>query len=144
MAVDSRRWFNRSLPQTLQIAIFLLYFSAFFGLINLAGRSLTWESLARIRYGSFGALVALLTGVIAGVLGGFLIANERKLGYILALVAAVAPFAVRLWVYQGTPVSFFDRLTGGSNNLITLLFEIALIALLVHPQSRNYQKVWFK
>ena len=32
----------------------------------------------------------------------------------------------------------------GGADVITLIFEIALIALLLHPQSRDYQKVWFK
>jgi hypothetical protein len=31
-----------------------------------------------------------------------------------------------------------------STDLITLMFEIALLALLLHPQSREYQRIWFK
>jgi len=27
---------------------------------------------------------------------------------------------------------------------VGLLFDIALIALLLHPMSRDYQKVWFR
>ena len=28
--------------------------------------------------------------------------------------------------------------------LLNLMFEIALIALLLHNQSREYQRIWFK
>jgi hypothetical protein len=35
--------------------------------------------------------------------------------------------------YRVVPVSIF-----------TLLFEAALIAALVHPQSRQYQRIWFR
>jgi hypothetical protein len=28
--------------------------------------------------------------------------------------------------------------------IITLLFDGALVALLVHPESRDYQRIWFK
>jgi hypothetical protein len=30
-----------------------------------------------------------------------------------------------------------------SRDPIGLMFEIALIALLLHPQSRDYQRIWF-
>jgi hypothetical protein len=29
-------------------------------------------------------------------------------------------------------------------SIINLLFYIALLALLLHPQSRSYRKVWFR
>ena len=28
--------------------------------------------------------------------------------------------------------------------ILTLLFDGALVALLLHPQSRDYQRIWFK
>ncbi len=31
----------------------------------------------------------------------------------------------------------------GGADVINLMFEIALVALLLHPMSRNYQKIWF-
>ena len=37
--------------------------------------------------------------------------------------------------------TFVFNLTG---NIIGLMFDIALVALLVHPQSRDYQRIWFK
>jgi hypothetical protein len=37
-------------------------------------------------------------------------------------------------------------LGGGANlgTLMNLMFEIALVALLLHPQSREYQRIWFR
>ena len=29
-------------------------------------------------------------------------------------------------------------------NLISIMFQVALVCLLLHPQSREYQRVWFK
>jgi hypothetical protein len=29
-------------------------------------------------------------------------------------------------------------------DIFNLLFEIALIAALLHPQSREYQRIWFR
>jgi hypothetical protein len=44
--------------------------------------------------------------------------------------------------FHDAPVSFYDKLTGG--NSLSTIFEVALIALLLHPQSRNHQKIWFR
>ena len=48
--------------------------------------------------------------------------------------ASRSPFALRL-VYAHNPFA---------TNLLELIFEIALVALLVHPQSRDYQRIWFR
>ena len=145
MPIDTRKWFDRTQPQTLQIATFLLYFNAFFALLALFEER-DYLGYLRERYG-IGILLGL--GVVAAnVLGGFLMANERKLGYKLALVAAFAPFVLRFWAYSdienrlGGSVSIWDKLTG--NDTIGFIFEIALCALLLHPQSRNHQRIWFK
>ena len=108
---------NPTQPQTLQIAVFLLYINAFFGLLNGY-------------LGSFFGVALILGGVGAG----FGIANERKWGYGLGIVMAILPFALRLMWGEG--------LLGAS--LVNLMFEIALVALLLHPQSRDYQRIWFK
>ncbi|HEY2331109.1 MAG TPA: hypothetical protein VGH94_04260 [Acidimicrobiales bacterium] len=112
--METRRWTNPTQPQTLQIAVFLLYINAFFALLG----------------GLPGA--ALLTAV-GGVAGGFGIANDRKWGYNVGLAVAFLPFVYTL-------------ATGGSllgTGLINLMFEVALVALLLHPQSREYQRIWF-
>jgi hypothetical protein len=113
--MESRRWVNPTQPQTLQIAVFLLYFNAI---------------LTALFGGLFSGLGLLI--VVGSVAAGFGIANERKWGYGLGVAMAFLPFAIRL-IYG----------IGGAD-IISLLFEIALVALLLHPQSRDYQRIWFK
>jgi hypothetical protein len=126
--MERRRWLNQGQPQTLVIACFLLYINAAFAVLSLlrAGSS-------SISLGGWGAAYFTIT-IGGGILGGYGIANERKWGYFLALFTAFAPFALAL--------------LAGANpfgvDAITLLFEIALVALLLHTQSREYEKVWFK
>lgn len=119
-AMASRRFLNPAQPQTLVIAVYLLYLHAVFLLFDL------------LRLSIFPRLYVL--AVIGGLLAGFGIANEKKWGYGLGLVMAVFPFALRFY-YSGSPLS---------SNLLNLMFEIALVALLLHPQSRDYQRIWFK
>ena len=59
--MSGRRWFNSSLPQTLQIANILLYLDAFFLLINILG--------GRRGLGGI-TLILLAASVAAYVLGG--------------------------------------------------------------------------
>jgi len=116
--MEQRRWVNQTQPQTLQIAVFLLYFN---GIITLL----------------FGGLSVPLWGpviIVGSIAAGYGIANEHKWGYILGVVMALLPFALVI-ATRGSPFS------GG---LINLLFEVALVALLLHPQSRDYQRIWFK
>jgi hypothetical protein len=115
--MEQRRWVNQTQPQTLQIAVFLLYFN---GIITL------------IFGGLFVPLGALI--IIGSVAAGYGIANERKWGYILGVAMALLPFALVI-ATRSSPLS------GG---LLNLLFEVALAALLLHPQSRDYQRIWFK
>ena len=57
------------------------------------------------------------------------------MGYDLGIAMAVLPFLMRMY-YVGKPL--------GGSNLIGLMFQIAFVALLLHPQSRDYQRIWFK
>lgn len=140
VALDTRRWFDRSQPQTLQIATWFLYLNGFFALIDFLDTS-GWLGVARVAKGGLGLLVGI--GVIAAyVAGGFLMANERKLGYYLALFAGFSPFLLRFWVLNDTGLSLFTKLTG--DRTISFIFEVALCALLLHPQSRSHQRIWFK
>jgi len=129
--MSSRRWFNNRLPQTLGIAQFLLYFNAFFAL------------LALLRFRQFGAVVTLIVGLTlaANLYGGWGIANEMKRGYQVALVASFLPLAGRLleMILFGRSLSYV--LLAG--NIINVLFEYALIGLLLHPMSKEHQKIWF-
>ena len=110
-----RQWTNPSQPQTLQIAVFLLYANAVFAVL----------------FGGLGSIYGLMI-IAGGVAGGLGIAQEKRWGYGLALAVALLPFVLLIAgkVFIG--------------GLISLLFDIALVALLLHPQSRDYQRIWFK
>jgi hypothetical protein len=139
-ALDPRKWFDRMQPQTLQIAMWLLYLNGFFALIGYMGKS-DWAGIARHSKGLLGSLVGLFV-VVAFIGGGFLMANDRKVGYKLALVAAFSPFALRIWIlWSDSRFSTLDKITG--NDTIGFIFEAALCALLLHPQSREHQRVWY-
>lgn len=103
-----------SQPQTLQIAVFLLYIGAVFALLR------------------GGVLIAA-----GGAAAGYGIANEKKWGYGLGIAVALLPFLILLVVGSN-----FTRVL--RHDPIGLMFDIALVALLVHPQSREYQRIWFK
>jgi hypothetical protein len=118
-SVTERRWFPTGQPQTLQIAVLLLYWNAFLSLLL----GLFAGGVARI-----GLLL-----VIAEFAGAYGVANEKKWGYGLALVAAILPFLLLIFAH--------GYLGGG---ILTLVFQIALVALLLHPQSRAYYKIWFR
>ncbi|MDA8266658.1 MAG: hypothetical protein M0T79_15215 [Actinomycetota bacterium] len=129
-----QRWYNAGQPQTLQLAQILLYSNAAIALLSLifSGGFTPAGTAGGAVSAVTGLWVVVLLGQIAGALG---IANSRKLGYKVGLVMALLPVALQLFVlaaYGGVPVSIFN-----------LLFEIALIAALVHPQSRDYQRIWF-
>jgi len=38
--------------------------------------------------------------------------------------------------------SLWDKITG--NTLIGFAFDVALCALILHPMSRNHQRIWFR
>ncbi len=126
-AMERRRWVNPAQPQTLQIAVFLFYFHAAFAVLGL---------IIRPEASSGGRLLLALALLIVGpVLAGWGIANEFKWAYPLGIAMAVLPFLLRFF-FLGNPFAGTD--------VINLMFEIALVALLLHPQSRDYQRIWFK
>ncbi|MGI8493285.1 MAG: hypothetical protein ACR2NJ_11120 [Acidimicrobiales bacterium] len=109
------RWLDRTQPQTLQIATIVMYINAAFGLLS---GEVFWVPLGTVL-------------VIGSIAAGFGIANERKWGYWLGVAVAVLPLVL---IATGRFGATF----------ISLLFEIALVAVLLHPQSREYQKTWFR
>lgn len=142
-ALKQRRWFNQGLPQTLQIAVFLLYLNGFFGVMNLLG-------IAFKEFGLGFKLIAAAT-VVTSVLGGLGISEERRNGYRIAVAAAFLPFAARfvgavslMGGLAGYDIGDVIRATVGVDQLINLIFEVALIVLLLHPQSREHERVWFR
>ena len=115
--METRRWINHSLPQSLGNAVLLLYISAAFDVL----------------LGLLSPFVLLIA--VGKAAAGYLIANERTIGYQLGLAMAFLPFVVRF-------------LLGGIGGIfgvgiISLLFEILLVALLLHQDSREHTRIWF-
>ena len=128
--MSERRWFNPNVPQTLYIAQFLLYFDAF------------WMLLGVFAGGGLGLLGLL--ALAAYVYGAYGIANEKKLGYQVAVVASFIPLALRfLQMVLGVSGADLGYVLF-STSILNVLFEYALIALLLHPMSREHQKIWFR
>lgn len=119
--METRRWLNQSQPQTLYMATILLYIAA--ALLALFG-------------GLFSVLGLAFIAASAG--GAFGIANEQRWGYYLAVAFAGFRVAVLLVLLAGDPDLLFDILF-----LIDAVFPVALFLLLIHPQSREYQRIWF-
>lgn len=119
--MESPRWFDKSLPQTLQIATVLLYMNAVLTII-------------------FPASALMLLSAVAEAVGAFGISNAKRWGYIIAVIGAIFPLAIILIDTLTFGVSIFSLIFSSP---LTLIFEIALVALLLHPQSREHQKIWF-
>jgi hypothetical protein len=117
--VSQYQWLNRGHPQTLQTATILLYFEGVFTLLGLGGV-----------YGGLPVCVGM-------IVGGFGIANDKKWGYGIAIVSAILNVALILLIWD---VSALTNL----GPLIDLMFGGALVALLLHPMSRSYQRIWFR
>jgi hypothetical protein len=118
--METTRWTNPSLPQTLQSAVILLYITAVF----------------RLLFGGLG-LYSLVFGA-AYAFGGWGIANERKVGYQVAVGAALTPF-ILITLFAG-PAALIPSTFNG---IIALAFPVLLVVLLLHPMSRGYQRIWF-
>jgi hypothetical protein len=106
----------------MQVAVMLLYLTALFNLIT------------GFLFGGGGLFLLLISA--GDILGAYGMANEQKSGYIVALTFAIMPFALLI----GLSVYYHRVLIPG---ILTLLMEVALVALLVHPQTREYKKIWF-
>jgi hypothetical protein len=143
--IDWRKWFDRMQPQTLQIAAMLLYLNGFFALISVID-STDYLGYLRNRF-ALGLIVGLVV-VALHALSGLFMANDLKLGYKFAIVAAFSPFVLRFAAYtdlentRGISTTLYRKLSGGST--LSLIFEVALCALILHPQSRSHQKIWYR
>lgn len=116
----AQKFFDPSQPQTLQIATFLLYLDA--ALLVLGGAAF-----------ASGLGLFLAAGSVGGAYG---IANSRKWGY--GLSVGIAIFGLVYPFLRGASLSGMIRFS-----TVSLLLAVALVALLVHPQSRQYQRIWF-
>ena len=118
---EPRRWFDPSQPQTLQGAVMLSYLTAALGLLWLL-------------FGSYPSVISLGLGA-----AGYGVANEKRWGYWLGIVLAGLSALLFLSVFFFVGIISGFRLVG-----VNLFFTAVLLALYLHPQSREYQRVWFK
>jgi hypothetical protein len=82
-----------------------------------------------IVFGGISLALLLLAGAAYGI------ANERRWAYWAAVVLSC--------LYLLGQIIYF--LTGGGfSGVLNLIFAGVLVALLLHPDSRSYQRVWFK
>ena len=125
--MEPRVWVNRHQPQTLYIAQILLYIrgglALFFGVIT--GGAIT---------------VSGLVFAVGEVTAAYGIANERRWGYKLGVTVALLTLVIGLLVL----LRDFDQLGRVFGQLVGVLFDVALVALLLHPMSRVYQQYWPK
>ncbi len=112
-----RRWIDPSQPQTLQIATLLQYLNAAMALLFLL-------------LGLYPAWFLLLVAEAPAAYG---MANDRRWGYRLA----VATSGLYLLLSLGA------MLLGEGIGVLNLVFSVALVALLLHPMSRSYERIWY-
>jgi len=129
------------LPQTLSIAMWLLYLDGFFAVVKYLDQTDIYGAWRF--YGGIGAVLSPIA-VLSYIAAGFLIANGKMLGWYVAVGASLSPLVLRLlWKLIVTDtISWQWVLTQGS--LMSMIFEVALFGLLVHPMSRSYAKIWLR
>jgi len=116
MAMPSNRWVDKTQPQTLMMATILMYINA---------------ALSLLLGGALFNPIFLVLLVVGPVAGGWGIANEKKWGYWLGLTVTILAAALFIWNFRYV-------------SLLTLIFYVALVALLLHPESRSYRHTWFR
>ncbi|MCB0997239.1 MAG: hypothetical protein KDB21_19225 [Acidimicrobiales bacterium] len=117
--MQTRRWTNPFLPQPLQIAMFLLYVSGFFDVLNGIAVSVV--------------LLAIGAGCIAA---GYGIANAKKWGWGLGIGVTVIETVTLLLVLRDHATNVFV--------LGSFIFVVARLALLLQNESREHVKIWFE
>jgi hypothetical protein len=131
---EPTRWTNQSQPQTLYIATLLLYFNGITGLL-----APLFPRLFGSEYYFFGLALGLLAngGLIACA---WATANEKQLGYLGAVVLTGFGVMLVAWVLVSSRLGAAVDL----EFLIWAVPTVAVFALLLHEQSREYQRIWFK
>lgn len=114
---NDRHWFDGSQPQTLQGAVMLCYLTAVFGLIGLLVGAYPLAELVPLALGA----------------AGYGVANEKRWGYRLGVALAGLNVLVDLYVL----------VLGFIGIVLSLLFAVVLLALFLHSQSREYERIWF-
>jgi len=112
------QFFNRSHPQTLQLGVMLAYLTALFSLLSFSG------------------LLSILALLLA--LSAFGMANDKKIAWYGGVAIAALIVGVQVLIVLANP-----RLLVSPLFLISAGFDIALLVAFVHPQTRDYVKIWF-
>ena len=115
--MEAQRFINRYQPQLLVTATMLAYIQAVFDL------------LTGLQYG----YLLMVVAAVGKGLGAFGIANSKRIGYYVCIGATV----IGILLIFVLDYSLFGR-------LLSLVFEGALLGALLHPQSREYTKIWFE
>ncbi len=105
----------------------LLYIRAALGLL-LGGTTFAWY---------WGPGINILA-CIAMVVGAFGIANEKRWGYRLAVGVTLLGLLPLVAILVSDP-----GVIGNVNFFLLALFPAAQAALLLHPMSRQHQRIWF-
>jgi hypothetical protein len=114
---DDHHWFDGSQPQTLQGAVMLCYLTAVFGVIGILVGGYPLAELVPIGLG----------------VAGYAVANEKRWGYRLGIALAGLNVLVDLYILI---LGFFGI-------VLSLVFAGVLLALFLHSQSREYERIWF-
>jgi hypothetical protein len=130
----------------MQMAVFLLYANVVFALLfRTGGEGLYAAAVASVTRAKEISSTATLIGnllaifVVAGSFtAAYLIANEKKIGWRLGVAVAVCPLAALSLLVLLGDIRIIDALS------VNLLFDVALLVLLLHSQTKSYEKVWFK
>jgi uncharacterized membrane protein len=83
---------------------------------------------------AFGATLPLI--LLVAAVGANGIANEKRWGYRVAVAAASIYVVIQLIAF----VTFSKSLS----SVLNLAFAALLVVLLLHPESRRYQRIWFR
>ncbi|MFN8036608.1 MAG: hypothetical protein U0V73_11790 [Acidimicrobiia bacterium] len=123
--MNERTFFNPHMAQTLVSLQMLLYLNAAFALLGALSGA--------------GPLALLVVAAFAGAAYG--IANEQRWGYYLSIAVVVLVFGLMLlYLAQGGSVTTLLGFPG----ILEVMFDVVLAVLVFHPQSREYQRIWFK
>ena len=131
--VNNLRWLNPTQPQTLYSAVMLAYFRG--ASLLLFGNDY-YNVLPYDLLGSFASRVAPLLLIIALIGGGLGVANEKKLGFRCAISGALYSLVATMWIIVRYDVDLLGL-------LLRLMFDLVLVVLLLHPQSKEYRRIWF-
>jgi len=133
--VKDLQWWNQSHPQTLQIGVALSYLNGVFGIIGLGtGAGMFTGVLWVLGLPAFLIVILNVAGLVGAIIAGLLTASDRKWGYWLAVGIAAA-------VVLSAVVFLF---TLGPAVIISLIFDVAWLVALLHPMSRDYQRIYFR